>query len=251
MCSFQLLFGKIYTYYSIKWVYLSALGLFELGSVVCGAAPTSVALIVGRALAGLGAAGLFSGAVLIIASTVPLHQRPAYTGVVAAMYGIASVAGPLMGGAFTDRDTWRWCFYINLPIGAVSIIFILLFFQPPPHKRIEKRVWHEQIAYFDLEGTICFMPGVISLLLALQWGGSKYPWHNGRIIALLVVFGVLMIAFVAIQFWKQDRATVPPRILANRTMVGAVAFAVCLGSSFFLLMYYVGVSLLSFSLSAH
>lgn len=84
--------------------------MFEVGSIICGAAPTSTALIVGRAVAGVGSAGIFSGAILIISRTVPLQQRPLYTGFVAGMYGIASVAGPLMGGAFTDNAklTWRW-----------------------------------------------------------------------------------------------------------------------------------------------
>lgn len=89
------MFGKLYTFYSIKWVYLAALFIFELGSFVCGIAPTSTALIVGRAVAGVGSAGIFSGAILIVAHTVPLVQRPTYTGLIGAMYGIASVAGPL------------------------------------------------------------------------------------------------------------------------------------------------------------
>jgi hypothetical protein len=109
-CAFQLFFGKLYTFFSIKYVYLAAFLIFEVGSVVCGAAPNSTALIIGRAVAGLGSAGIFSGAVLIIANSVPLRSRPTYTGLFGAMYGVASVAGPLMGGAFTDNPklTWRW-----------------------------------------------------------------------------------------------------------------------------------------------
>lgn len=101
--SFQLLFGKIYTFFSLKWVYLIAIAIFELGSLVCGVAPNSIALIIGRAIAGIGSAGIFSGAMIIIAYSVPLAKRPIYTGFVGAMYGIASVAGPLLGGAFTDK----------------------------------------------------------------------------------------------------------------------------------------------------
>lgn len=94
-CSMQLVFGKLYTFCSIKWVFLSALVIFEIGSLVCGVTPNSLGLILGRAIAGIGAAGLFSGAILIIANSVPLGKRPLYTGIVGGMYGIVSVAGPL------------------------------------------------------------------------------------------------------------------------------------------------------------
>lgn len=89
------MFGKFYTFYSIKWIYLFALSIFEIGSLICATTPTSVGLICGRAIAGLGAAGLFSGSILIIHQSVPLVKRPVYTGLVGSMFGIASVAGPL------------------------------------------------------------------------------------------------------------------------------------------------------------
>lgn len=97
----QLVFGKLYTFYSIKVVFLSALAIFEIGSLVCGVTPNSLGLILGRAVAGIGAAGLFSGAILIIAKCVPLDKRPLYTGLIGGMYGIASVAGPLYVFIFT------------------------------------------------------------------------------------------------------------------------------------------------------
>ncbi len=107
-----LIFSRMYTFFSIKYVYLTSIVIFEVGSAVCGGAPTSDALIVGRAIAGLGSAGIFSGALIIIAYSVPLQQRPMYSGFIGAMYGVASVAGPLLGGVFTDKATWRWCFYM-------------------------------------------------------------------------------------------------------------------------------------------
>jgi MFS family permease len=96
-------FGRIYTYFNVKYVYLFALVLFELGSVICAAAKNSVMLIVGRAVAGAGASALFSGAMTIVGFSVPLKRRPIYMASISSMFGIASVVGPLLGGVFTDR----------------------------------------------------------------------------------------------------------------------------------------------------
>ncbi|KAK5000659.1 hypothetical protein LTR66_000506 [Elasticomyces elasticus] len=144
IAAFQLLFGKLYTFFSIKIVYLIAIGLFELGSLVCGVAPTSSALIIGRAIAGVGSAGIFSGALIIIAHSVPLQKRPVYSGFIGSMYGIASVAGPLVGGAFTDHATWRWCFYINLPLGAITVGVIILLFTAPEREAIGEVTWKDR-----------------------------------------------------------------------------------------------------------
>ncbi|KAI1384991.1 putative efflux pump [Hypoxylon trugodes] len=237
----QLLFGKFYTFLSIKWVYLTAIGIFELGSLICGVAQNSVTLIIGRAVAGSGSAGIMSGALLILAHSVPLAKRPMYTGLIASMYGVASVAGPLLGGVFTDKVTWRWCFYINLPIGAVTILVILLFFPAPVQAIPKDETLMERFKRFDPIGTILFMPAIICLLLALQWGGTKYPWSNGRIIGLFVVFGVLFIAFLYVQHIQQENATVPPRIMKKRTIWASSLFSFGVGSGFFIFIYYVPI----------
>ncbi|KAJ6608683.1 putative efflux pump antibiotic resistance protein [Mycena sp. CBHHK59/15] len=241
--STQLLFGKFYTFLSIKWVYITAIVIFEVGSVVCGAAPTSNALIVGRAIAGLGSAGIFTGALIIVAHSVPLAKRPMYTGMIGGMYGIASVAGPLMGGAFTDKVTWRWCFYINLPIGAVTLLVMIFLFKMPKRADVGRQPMSvsERLNLFDPWGTLVFIPAIVSLLLALQWGGSKYAWSNPRIIGLFVVFGVLISVFIGIQIWKQDTATVPPRILKRRSIWSGAWFSLCLGSGFFILVFYLPI----------
>lgn len=143
-----------------------------------------------------------------------------------------------MGGAFTDNLTWRWCFYINLPLGAVTFLFILFFFQTP--QAIKKKTGlKSQLREMDLLGTFFFLPAIISLLLALQWGGTKYAWNDARIIALFVVFGVLALIFMGIQHWAGDRATVPPRLIKNRNVWGAAWYSMAIGACYFVLVYYV------------
>lgn len=240
--AFQLIFGKFYTFFSIKWVFLVAIGIFEVGSLICGVAPSSTALIVGRAIAGVGSAGIFSGAYILIATSVPLATRPTFNGLIGGTYGVSSVVGPLLGGVFTDKVTWRWCFYINLPIGSVAVAVILFFFKPIPQRGgVTSLGWKELIEQFDIVGTVFFIPGVVCLLLALQWGGSTYPWSNGRIIALFVLFGVFMLTFIAIQFWRPKYATVSPVMLRKRSVWAAAAFAFFMGSAFFVTVYYLPI----------
>lgn len=241
-CSFQLLFGKIYRIYPAKPVFLLEILLFEIGSAICGAAPSSTAFIVGRAIAGLGASGLFSGLMVMMVYTVPLQQRPIYQGLFAAIFAIGSVIGPLLGGVFVDRVTWRWCFYINLPIGAVTILVVMLILHLP-NQKLEQRAdgLLGKLMQLDPIGNLAFFPGIICLILALQWGGTTYAWSSARIIVLLVLAALLIIAFAAIQVWKKDAGTVPPRIVKMRSIAASIWFAFFNGAAMMVMIYYLPI----------
>lgn len=134
----------------------------------------------------------------------------------------------------------RWCFYINLPIGALVLAFLFRFVENVP-PALGDLPLKEKISRIDIPGTMVFIPCIVCLLLALQWGGQKYAWSDGRIIALLVVFGVLLIAFIIIQIIRQESATLPPRIAKQRSIIGASWYAFFLGSSFFIVVYYISI----------
>ncbi|KAK0742338.1 major facilitator superfamily domain-containing protein [Apiosordaria backusii] len=236
-------YGSLYRMFSVKYTYLLAVFIFEIGSLICAVAPTSNAFIVGRAIAGMGTAGLFSGSIVILSYTLPLRKRPAAFGLIGGMWGISSVAGPLLGGAFSDAPPpgWRWCFYINLPIGAFAMAAIFFFLKINREDNPEGLTFFQRILRLDLAGTAMLIPAIICLLLALQWGGTEYPWNSSVIIGLFVGFALMMAIFAGIQIWKGDRGTLPPRLFKNRDVVCAMLFAFFFGAGFFPLVYYLAL----------
>ncbi|KAK2595437.1 hypothetical protein QQS21_006847 [Conoideocrella luteorostrata] len=238
----QPMYGAVYKLFNVKMVYLGAVFIFEVGSLVSAVAPTSTAFIVGRAVAGIGTAGLFSGSIVILSLSMPLRKRPMVFGLIGGMWGIASVAGPLLGGAFTENVTWRWCFYINLPIGGLAMGIVTLFVHVNRNTSdTENLSFMSRVRQLDLSGTFIFIPAIVCLLLALQWGGANYPWSDSKIIGLFVGFGLMIAVFVGIQFWQGDKGTLPPPLFKNRNVLCAMLFAFFFGAGFFALIYYLAL----------
>ncbi|ORY13473.1 major facilitator superfamily domain-containing protein [Clohesyomyces aquaticus] len=236
-CSLQPSFGRIYTFFDVKYTYLFALVLFEVGSIICAAATSSPMFIIGRAVAGAGAAALFSGGMTIIGYSVRLSRRPIYIAALSSMFGIASVVGPILGGALTDKVSWRWCFWINLPFGAVSLVVVFFFFANP--ERMYSHVpTRQRIKEIDLLGALFLICSIVSLLLALQWGGQTYPWKNSRIWGCLLGFGLMIAVFIGIQIHSGERATIPLRVIKQRTILISCLFSALLSMSLYTHIFY-------------
>ncbi|KAH8698990.1 putative efflux pump antibiotic resistance protein [Talaromyces proteolyticus] len=189
--------GKAYTIFNIKWVYITTVVLFEAGSALCGGAPNMNALIVGRALAGLGGSGMYSGCLTYLSVTTSTRERPLYMALVLLAWGVGTVLGPVIGGAFADSSaTWRWSFYINLVIGA---IFSPAYFLTLPNIDFGANLsLSQKLVRIDWIGIVVFFAGATCLTMAISFGGTTYAWNSGSEIAFWVVSGVLLIVMVLI-----------------------------------------------------
>ncbi|KAI0157786.1 major facilitator superfamily domain-containing protein [Xylariaceae sp. FL1272] len=236
--------GKIYTYFNTKWTYLAFFIVFEIGSLLCGVATSSTFFIIGRAIAGIGVSGLQNGALSIIAGAVPLQKRPFYLGLLIGIGQLGIVLGPLIGGALTDYVSWRWCFYINLPVGGVAF-FLMTFIHAP--EQIVKAPFSMAYARrilpkFDLFGFALFAPFAIMLLLALQFGTEqKYAWDSSVNIGLFAGSGVSLILFVLWEWHTGDNAIIPFSMLKNRIVWGSTMFYWTLIASIFVGTQYIPI----------
>ncbi|MFL5836987.1 MAG: MFS transporter, partial [Solirubrobacteraceae bacterium] len=177
------LWGRISDLYGRKRLFQGAIVVFLLGSALSGAAASLGELVTFRALQGLGAGGLMTLAMAIVADIIAPRERGRYQGYIQMVFVVASVAGPLLGGFFADEASWRWVFYVNLPIGAVALAVIATVLRPrtdrTPHK-------------IDYLGTFTLAGAAICLVLATTWGGTTYGWLSFEIIGLFVLAAILL-----------------------------------------------------------
>jgi EmrB/QacA subfamily drug resistance transporter len=217
------LYGKLGDMVGRKPVFLAAIVIFLVGSLLAGLSQTMGELIGFRALQGIGAGGLLVSAQAIIADIVPPRERGRYTGLIGAVFAVASVAGPLLGGFLVDNLSWRWVFYVNMPVGAVAIVVVMtrLHLHTPA-------VRHD----LDLLGAALLSAGVASLIIVTTWGGSQYAWGSPEIVGLGVAGVVLLALFV----WWETRASeplLPLGLFRSRVFAVANAMGFTIGMAMF------------------
>ncbi|TPR06112.1 putative integral membrane protein [Aspergillus niger] len=195
--------------------------------------------IVGRAVAGLGAAGVLQGALSIIGQVVQLEKRPLYMGIVISVFVITVCVGPPLGGAFTQHATWRWCFWINLPFGAVVLGGLTLFLRIKGQATKDRQLpLRAKLGSMDFLGCALFLAAVCCLLLALQWGGQTKPWSSSTVIGLLVGSAALALVFIFIQWKRQERALITLRVFCRRSVFTSAMVLFFLGGSTYLDTYF-------------
>ncbi|WP_419703391.1 MDR family MFS transporter [Promicromonospora sp. NFX87] len=217
------IYGKLGDLIGRKGLFIGALSVFLAGSVVGGLAQDMTWLIVARAIQGIGGGGLMILSQAIIADVVPVRERSKYMGVMGAVFGISSVAGPLLGGWFTESIGWRWAFWINIPLGIAAIALAAVFLRLPRH---DTRV------RFDVWGTITMAVAVTSIILVASWGGTEHEWGSATmntLIGLAVVFSAL---FVLAEH-RAAEPLIPLAVFRNRNFVLATAAGLFIGVAMF------------------
>ncbi|TIC85062.1 MFS transporter [Nocardioides sp. GY 10113] len=225
--------GKLGDQFGRKNMFQVSVVVFILGSAMCGAAPGMTWLIVSRAIQGLGGGGLTVTAMALIADIIPLRDRGKYQGALGAVFGVATVIGPLLGGLFTDHLSWRWCFYVNVPL-AIVVIIVAGRTIPGGGSGLKHRI--------DYLGMAAVSVGAGALVLATSWGGTEYPWDSWQIIGLLVLGVAVLTAFVLIEL-RAAEPVLPMRLFSRRVFsyCGALSFVVgftMMGSMTFLPTFF-------------
>lgn len=242
--STNLIWGKIFGQFNAKWMYIFCVFLFEVGSAICGAAPTIDALIVGRAICGVGGSGMYVGVMTLLASTTTMHERPMYVGGTGLTWGLGTVLGPIIGGAFSDSSAgWRWAFYINLCIGAVCApVYFFMLPDVDPRRGVSMK---DRARELDYVGTVLTLGAFVSGVMAVSFGGIQYPWNSGRIIGLFVCSGVLFILLglqqVYTVFTTLTRRIFPIEFFKSRSILILFAMTAAGGTAVFIPIYFIPI----------
>jgi len=216
------IYGKLSDLYGRRRLIVIGIGIFVLSSAFCALAGSMGQLIVARGLQGIGGGGLISMSQAIIADVIPPRERGKYQVYMSGIWALASVGGPALGGFFVEYLSWRWVFWINLPIGILGLVLC-----DRTLRRLPARGGYPRI---DFLGAAILIPGVVALLLVASWGGVEFPWSSPEILGLAAV-GILLLAAFGLQELRALEPLLPPRLLLNPVILtaNAIGFVVSAG----------------------
>lgn len=223
------IYGKLGDMFGRKKIFLTAISIFLIGSVLCGLAQNMEQLIAFRAIQGLGGGGLMALVFAIVGEVVPMKQRGKYQGYFGAVFAISSVAGPLLGGLFTDHLSWHWIFFINVPLGLLALYAISTKLHLPV-RRSPHRI--------DYTGAALLSVAAVSLLLVSVWGGLQYAWASPEIIGLAIT----AVVFAGLFIWQESRAAepiIPLRLFKNDIFVTSILLSILSGIAMFASILYI------------
>ncbi|KAI8584263.1 hypothetical protein K450DRAFT_218946 [Umbelopsis ramanniana AG] len=240
--SLQPMYGKLSDIFGRKNVLLPAVFIFLLGSVLCGVSTNMVMIIVMRAIQGVGGAGIFSVVFITVADMIPLRARGQYSALISTVFAVASVCGPLIGvcqygygstqlletnnafmiitSAFTDQVSWKWAFFINLPVGGVGTI-LLIFFMKEKRKRAPVRALLKRVDYL---GTVSILAFATLTLVALNLGGVQYAWNSAPVLVCLIL-GISFLGVLVVVEWKFAKEPMMPIYLFKKRTVTCISIA--------------------------
>ena len=216
-------YGSLFNVFNMKWLYIGGIALFQAGSALCGGAPSMAALIVGRVVAGAGGTGMYLGGLTHFSALTTVKERGAYITGITFVWGIGSVLGPVVGGALsTSRATWRWAFYLNLIIGAVTAPVYIIYL-PSIGPSATTRTVRQRLASLDYAGFVLSAAVWVTFGLGLVSAGSLWPWNDARSIATLAVCGVLFVAYTLQQYFcvltTPATRSFPAHLLRSKTQI--------------------------------
>ncbi|KAJ9613457.1 hypothetical protein H2200_003399 [Cladophialophora chaetospira] len=242
----QPLFGQLANIFGRRWLTMAIVAFFLFGSGLAGGARNGATIIAGRAIQGIGSGGINMIIDVVVSDLVPLRQRGNFIAMVLSVYFVGMAVGPLLGGVIVDHTSWRWVFYLNLPVGGVAMAMIFVFLRVR-HDREMPLI--QKMKRIDYIGNLLLISSTVSVLYSLTYGGTKYDWSHWSIIITLVLGLVGLCVFMAYETtsWAKE-PVVPPRLFKNRT--SAIIFAVTFLNSallywclFFLPVYFQAVLL--------
>jgi EmrB/QacA subfamily drug resistance transporter len=235
--SVVLITGAVSDVYGRKWLFVGAIIVFLIGSALAASSPTMNALIISRAVQGLGGGMIMALSFVTIADLFPPAERAKYMGIIAAMFGVSSVLGPTLGGFITDQLSWQWIFLVNIPLGIPIIVLFIRLFPTPERTSLTRKI--------DVGGAVLIVLAIVPALLGLSWGGNQFEWGSVQVVGSLAIGAVMAIVFVLYES-RVSEPLLPLSLFKNR-VVGIGLFVSFLtglamfGAIFFVPLFFQGV----------